>query len=118
MTKTSKEILVEARALINKGWVQGTAARNEHREAVHELSKEAVCFCILGALHHAAEISFMDGMHPNTTFSGGVYVQLFEAKKAIAQNLAGAPDILSFNDHPGTTKEKVLALFDRALGSI
>lgn len=116
MAKTTKEILVKARELINKGFHKGSygvvngvdvGSTARSIERLLETPETAECsVCLEAALHYAA------GRH------------LRRGDEAWGLTKASLPDgwlswlsLHSFNDHPGTTKEDVLAVLDRAISS-
>lgn len=103
MSKTVLEELMEARALIAKGWVQGHLSVNKGNpwEGFH--------FCMLGALEmaHGGVVAYrkMNGFH----YEPVAY--------ALAAGLPGKEPrfIVPFNDRTGRTQQEVLAVFDRAI---
>lgn len=86
----NKEKLIAARALIERGWCQGTYARNKNGYSVEFDSPQATQFCIMGALNR-------------------VGLNIEDYRKDLSQG-----SFIKFNDITGT-KDKVLAWFDRRI---
>lgn len=98
--KTTKEILVAARALIaEKGWCTGVMARDANGHAVGEQDSNAACYCVLGALTAANGDEI-----PNSVYVAFAYAN-------------GAESIVDWNDVKGRTKEEVLEAFDKAIAA-
>ena len=91
-----KQILIDARALLAKGWTQRASSRDEDG-LPPTAGKPSVCWCAYGAL-----------MTANWRESDEVYDWL-ERKF----NLRGG--LVAWNDQPGRTQAEVLDLFDRAI---
>ena len=90
----TKKVLVKARSLIEKGWTQKALARDAHGEKVHPKDPNACEWCATGALR-AVLVNISD------------YSDLLTSQ---------APsDIILFNDNTNTTKEDILAVFDKAI---
>lgn len=96
---TTKEVLIKARALVEKGWTKGAGARRANGASVYPDDNEACRWCILGAVN-AAE-----------------YHDRELRLRAITKLKAAIPKagIADFNDDPATTHADVLAAFDRAI---
>ena len=94
---TSREILVAARAKVAQGWTQHAAARRADGALSMTKSKDAVCWCAVGAINAVA------------TCTGDVDLAL----KVIGVELGHG--LILFNDTPGRTQAEVLAVFDRAI---
>jgi hypothetical protein len=99
MTKTPKQALIDARALIEKGWTQGR---------YFDDAKNA--FCASGAIGEASGAWNDDGGN-NRTHIGTEPWQIFSDVVKGPENLS----IPIWNDTPGRTKEEVLAAFDTAI---
>lgn len=101
---TVKELLIEARKLIEKpeNWTQGTFARDKNQKEVGSWESGAVCFCTIGALKHA----FQEGV------GGDIYYEAYDA----LYNSIDRMNVPKYND--SHTHEEVLAMFDRAIASI
>lgn len=101
--KTTKEILVEARALISneENWTQGTFARENKASTfgLDEQDPRASCFCSHGALSRSA----------------GLYVLCNEPSYLALRNAMDG-SIHIFNDNH--THAEVLAAFDAAINSL
>lgn len=101
---TTKQVLIQARALVAAGWTQDVYATDEHGTDVDPMSPSACRFCSLGAI--ARVMGIVD------VGSG----QLADDVPAtVSLEKAAGRNIPSFNDAPGQTKEKVLAAFDQAI---
>ena len=101
----SEQILTEAYALIERGWVQGWDARNRYGKMVQALTPDACAWCLTGALTKAA-----------------THLHLREEDRQRAYELVAAAlptgesrFVVVFNDSPGRTKEQVLAVLDDAI---
>lgn len=105
--KTTKELLIEARALIAdpKHWTQGAYARDEQGRNVSEHSSRAVCYCSVGALLCAVRTDACYG-------SGNNYVKARNYLNGAARAL-GSSGIMVLND--SSTHEVVLVAFDVAI---
>ena len=97
--KSTLDILIEARAYVEKGWTQGAWARNRKGTPVNEDSTRAVCWCALGALWKADGIGSY-GLNALVKASGGE---------------VHPTTISGWNDNPDRTQAEVLALFDKAI---
>lgn len=103
MTTQLATDLSAAKALIDtpEKWTQGTVARDANGEMV-EHARDAVCLCAFGACRVA--------IGPYADVS-----PLMEALRRAIPTENAAPTTVSFNDHPDTTHDDVMALFDRAI---
>jgi len=103
MSKTTIEILKEARELIAKpnGWTQGTYARNADGLIVYPNSHHAVCFCTWGALIAVDE-------HQESFQPDGAQPALDDVTNG---------NFVAFNDAPGRTQAEVVAKFDEAIAA-
>jgi hypothetical protein len=109
--KTVKQVLIEARGLVEKGWCQGTFARTASGEEAHSISPDAHSHCALGAVRAVTLPAFP-------------FIEArVAAREALASFLPPAEDqdaqdqIVVFNDAPERTQADVLALFDRAIAA-
>ena len=98
---TAKQILQEGRTLIEKGWTQEKFARDADGDAVLAKSPRACAWCAEGALY-AVEKNFL---------AVGEAISLLD-DLAKDQEYDSACD---FNDHPDTTREDVLDLYNKAI---
>ena len=94
-----KQTLIDARALIEKGWTQGYLAANPKGKQVPPEDPEACAFCMIGAMVRASHDS---------------EVSLNELRRAKTQ-LHGFGSLADFNDTTGRTKAEILEVFDRAI---
>lgn len=94
-----KEVLTKARALVEKGWVQGSYAEDAEGLHVDPCSEDAVCWCAAGAIRAAVD----DNAE-----------QYYFLRKTLRQYTLIGVGIIHFND-TASAKEDVLALFDRAI---
>jgi hypothetical protein len=98
--KTTKQILVEARELIAKGWTQLAYAKKANGDVTDDRDGSGVCFCALGAIRRAS------GSYTDCQPAAGVF------RAAI-----GSAFIDGWNDAPGRTQAEVLEAFDRAIAA-
>lgn len=98
-------ILREARRLlVEKGWTRNEFARDAEGCPSSYRGPDAVCFCARGAILRAGDVPDCEDYAPGERF--------------LERALPNGPyygSIVSFNDSPFTTKEDVLALYDRAI---
>ena len=100
---TTKEVLVEARALVEKGWVQGASAVDENGNKVKPSAQSACRWCATGAVSAISDIHYSRAIHALANF--------IESKR-----LNGSSSIvLGFNDKLGQTQDAVLEVFDKAI---
>lgn len=93
---TTKEVLVKARALVEKGWTKDAYARDSSGDRVPYYDFTACQWCMVGAVDAADDIRLR-----------------FSAKDILRRVIGG--QISAFNDAPSTTHADVLAAFDRAI---
>lgn len=93
MNKSTSQILQEARALIERGWI---------KRSYHDGGDR---YCIDGALAAAAEW----GCHE---------IHNHPARKVISNLLGPRTSPAIWQDHPHRSKQQVLELFDRALTEV
>ena len=96
---TNKEVLQEARKFVEKGWTQGVFARDKEGNTVESKDPRACKWNAMGALIAA---------NPQ-----GLYRWLELC--SIFHSLTDKSLSFAFNDEPETTKEDVLALYDKAI---
>lgn len=96
---TTKEILIAARALIEKPehWMQGAYAAKHGGVHVDPWAVDACAWCAWGAVSKFTPLRY--------------FTPAYDALKAVVGCL---PD---FNDDNGTTHAEVLAAFDRAIAA-
>lgn len=100
---TAQQVLQEARRFIAQGWTQGTFARDGDGAVVNRMSKDARCWCTIGAMLNAA-----DGM------PGGHFVYK-DAMSKLGSAIPRGGSVTLWNDDPMTTREDVLLAFDLAI---
>lgn len=86
--KTTKQVLIDARALVKKGWIQGAWR-----------SKDNSCHCAAGAIRAQS-------------ISGD---KAFRALNCLQKVTGG--DVVMWNDTKGRTKREVLKAFTTAIAS-
>lgn len=92
------ELLVQSRALVAVGWCQGTSARDAKGRVTPFGGKDAVCFCMSGAMCHL--MNFIYEPHRRATAA---------VKKVVGLQIA------AWNDKFERTQEEVLAAYDAAI---
>lgn len=112
--KTAAQILPEARALVEAGWRQGDFASDMFGGTVPVGGDEAACFCMVGALVHAA------GYDCTGDALGDEQIQACLNQLAVAAGLtvktiAPPGTLYWWNDKPERRKEDVLAVYDLAI---
>lgn len=105
--KTAKQILEEARTLVEKGWCQRDYARTAAGNGVCWDSLLACKFCSSGALIRVGHQSRTHGLVPPFLKAQAAFLQVIES-----------PDIALWNDAPGRTQADVLAAFDKAIARL
>ena len=95
-------LLFHARKLISKHWTQDTFARNQQGQHVSVLASDASSWCAYGALLKA-------GNRDKPVLAA------FQALNAVAKE-AGFDNLIQLNDY--TTREAVLAVYDRAINQL
>lgn len=106
---TPQEILIEARARIARGWVQGRFAQDNRGVLVHSYSSEAVSWCLDGALIAVGATSSYTDYHAAHDLVWGA---LGEPREPRISN-----SLTRWNDAEGRTQDEVLAVLDRAIGA-
>lgn len=103
---TAKELLIAAKQLIATpdSWTKYYPATTSTGACISPHSPDATCFCSYGALDKAAGPG--DDNHI-------VYREALSALQELAPN----GHVAIFNDHPNTTHDMVLDLFDKAIAS-
>ena len=95
---TTKEILQEAHSYIEKGWTQKAYARDAGGKPVDAKDPDACSWCAVGALQVANS-------------EQGRLVELWR----FLDSFIDQPLSSGFNDHPETTQDDVLNLFEKAI---
>jgi hypothetical protein len=114
---TVLEQLTAARELIVKGWTQNVPARRADGRPTPSWESDAVRWCASGALgaalkNDSAAAIMLAAALPESPYEESCYGPLVGIKMQTVQTYK---NIASFNDHPATTQEDVLALYDRAI---
>lgn len=93
---TTLEILIGARAIVERGWSQRAGYRN---------ASGHVCFAA-DATHHCPIAAILVSSHP-----------VASSEKAIEalRQVTGQPNIVAWSDAPERTKAEVLEAFDEAI---
>jgi hypothetical protein len=110
--KTVLDVLKKATALLSdpKKWTKGTEARSEKGNAVKPTSRNAVCFCAVGALERAAggktEVydAAVTALNPELPFYNGF--------------LASKKSIEVVNDQEPRGRLKVLKIFKNTIARL
>ena len=103
MDESTRDILKVMRKRLEapERWAKGSFSLNAVGELVLPRSKDAICWCLLGAVYRDV---------PHAAWEPCVQA-LTDALPPEGRNLTW------FNDEPGTTHADIMALFDRALAS-
>jgi hypothetical protein len=113
MNVSTLTALIEARRLINNGWIQKMFARNAQGHMCGWNSEEAKSYCSIGAIYKASNWS--------KTYNTGLCFDVFNALSdhiGIERYGQGPAEcIVFFNDAPKRTKAEVLDAFDKAIAS-
>ena len=96
MPASCLKLLIDARALIEKGWCQRAFAKNKYGIKVTPHDPSAVCFCMVGAIKR-----FWSS-------------QEYKACLCLA-DFTRPHSLLSWQDAPGRTKAEVLEVYDKAI---
>ena len=99
---TTKEILTDARRLIEKGWTQFHFACDVNGMDVDPTNPNACGWCAMGAIWAVTGYD-MTGTYMNTC--------------RILNDLIDFNSIFQFNDYAETTQDDVIALYDKAIAS-
>ena len=108
------KFLEEIRDLIDAGWTQGYGARDVLDNRVHIHSKEAVKFCLAGAMYKVSDGHWLRRLigRTRTREEWKVRDALEDAIRDIRPPYVG---LIGFNDMVATTQEEVLEVLDEAL---
>lgn len=103
------ELLAQSREVLRtKGWTRGAFARSALEDNVDPTEPAATCFCSMGAIHRAMNLSASCSPYPDTAWV------LIGLTKTLLQKAGPTMDVFRFNDQCETVDE-VLAWFDRAI---
>lgn len=107
-------VLVHARGLIARGWIKFTEAQTIEGVDIHPEKEGAACFCAIGALRRALFVH--DQPHDLASFSelGSFSFTCWGALQDQLPPMCGG-GVTGYNDRATTTKEDVIALYDRAI---
>ena len=96
------DVLKAARAKLAQGWTQEMLARDWQGAEVPSHSDEALCWCMVGAIHAVTQSEEERN------------AALLQLELSLGQGEL-CECVTEFNDDDGTTIEDVLALCDRAI---
>ena len=113
---TTIEFLRKAREFIERGWTQGSSARDINGKGCVSFSPEATEWCAVGALNAVNAVVHDE----NFTFVRRAEHALDEAILAMFPlradpSPARVTTILRYNDEPAREKRDILAVYDRAI---
>lgn len=105
MRKPVREALERTRAKIVAGWTQGGYAKNSLGKAVETRSKEAVSWCLWGALE------------ASTARRSRVQIEALQLINSEVHRSSRHhfSNITTWNDYKGRTQAQVVAVLDRLL---
>lgn len=98
----ASQALQKMRALIERGWAQGTFAADAHGERVSQFSNYATCFCLLGAYHRVRK---------QEKLSARTSDKIFELITSRVKNM------VTWNDSAERTQTQVLSMLDEVIAS-
>lgn len=101
-------VLVEARALIAKGWTKGRAMLAD----MHGNRR----YCAVGAVDVAA--TNQQGTTPPGASTSSVAIRVLERIRRHLPKQSHMPCIVDWNDDPCRTREEVLAVFDTEIQAL
>jgi hypothetical protein len=99
---TTLELLQTARQLIANGWTKNQSARTADCRPTTPWNKNAESFCAVGALMAV----------------GASTGWLAKSLPAPAADISTTKTLTDFNDHPNTTQDDVLALYDHIIEKV
>lgn len=100
-------VLRDAHKLLERGWCQGSMARDGSGTVVASHDKQACSWCASGALRTAASAATAIGDRFERT-------DALDKARWLLRRETGAVYISEWNDAPGRTQAEVLAAVDRA----
>ena len=108
-------VLRKAREIITPEdrWTKGVLARDSQGRSVSADSKDAVCFCAMGAIDKAAFQQYRTSAHLSFMEVGDT---ASDAISVLGEEV-GTRTVNVWNDDPNTTHEDVLEMFDRTIKS-
>ena len=98
---TSQALLKAADLLERKGWTQNVAARDVAGQSISCASKEAVCYCVDGAIQAVT----VGSCTPYTDWA---------QTRATLRDYLDIPSLIVWNDNPRRTKEEVIVALREA----
>lgn len=105
-------ILKRARELVERGWVKGQLAVDDMGVSASVWQARATCFCSVGAIQRAIwERPGWDGANPI------LHPAYNPALEALCADMPEFASIVEFNDSNSTTKDDVVALFDKVIAT-
>jgi hypothetical protein len=109
---TATEILESARALVSPPgtWIQKDIAKDAAGDGISAFNPDAVCFCMMGAIHRAAFDKGIKRFDP-------ARADAIHALKFVVQG-EGFSSIPDFNDAKKRTQREVLQAFDTAIATL
>lgn len=112
--KTS-EVLLQAKKLVEKGWCQGSPAREADGSAVFSKETTAVKWCAIGALYRALDYLKvgMPDTRPSIDYFG---MPDTRPSRDYCGKVLGidANMVLGWNDADGRTQSEVIEMFEKA----
>ncbi len=120
MRFTTVDVLVEARRLIAQpnGWTQKASARDADNEWVGATSKDAVCFCAMGAITRAASRLTARGPDDYSTLlaiNKACSALTYPRLKVSGKRYLTSGWLEKWNDDPIRKVEDVVDLFDAVI---
>lgn len=114
MALDAVDVLLEARAYIEKGWCQGEFARGETGIAVDGKGFDgAVSWCARGAVLQAFALGATSYPPPPAVL--GAYLLLADAVDPDRDRPENYGVVEMWNDHADRTQDEVLEAFDKAI---
>jgi len=101
-----KRCLIKARALLAKGWMQGSMAALSNGEICAARDPRAAFFCLRGAVDCA------------TNYKYDLATGCIEALYEIVEKTDKYIGLVGWNDMPSRTQAEVLTLFDDAIAQL
>lgn len=102
---TTVKFLTKARAVIERGWCQGSFARDAQGQPIESTDPLAETFCIRGATRAVAPIDDDERVRAHRHLEDVI----------IALTDGGYDSLARYNDVPGRTQAEILAVFDAAI---
>ena len=109
-------MLKQARSLVERGWTQGTLARDKEGIPTHPQAAGACSWCMSGALHRVAASERVNGPHFDQAWHA-LDEAVSKHNEAVSKH-EWPPTFTSWNDDSGRTHPEVLAVFDAAIASL